>query len=158
MPESWSSRFDRWRLNWFPAYRGTGARIVYIADDWLEVRVRLPLNWRTRNYVGTIFGGSLYGTADPIYMVMLIRALGPEFTVWTQAASIRFLRPGRSTLRTTFKLDREFVTAIASDARAQGRTTRDFVIELADAGGEVCFNCVQTIHVRHRSPSGGRKA
>lgn len=48
-----------------------------------EVRIRLPLSRRTRNYVGTIFGGSLYGALDPIYMIMLIKALGPEpaFTV-----------------------------------------------------------------------------
>lgn len=148
MPESWSSRFDRWRLNWFPAYRGTGARITYIADDWLEVGVRVPLNWRTRNYVGTIFGGTLYGAVDPIYMVMLIRALGPEFVVWDQAATIRFLRPGRSTLRATFRLDAATVAGIASDARAQGRITRDFQIELRDSDGTVCFQCTKTIHIR----------
>jgi hypothetical protein len=34
------------------------------------VRVRIPLSWRTRNYVGTIFGGSMYGAVDPIYMLM----------------------------------------------------------------------------------------
>jgi len=148
VPESWSSRFDRWRLNWFPAYRATGARITYIADDWLEVRVRLPLTWRTRNYVGTIFGGSLYGAVDPIYMVMLIRALGPEYVVWDQAATIRFLRPGRSTLHATFRLEPDTVAAMAADARVQGRITRDFQIELRDGEGTVCFQCTKTIHVR----------
>jgi len=59
------------------------------------VRIRLPLIWRTRNYVGTIFGGSLYGAVDPIYMIMLIKALGPDYIVWDKAATIRFLRPGR---------------------------------------------------------------
>ena len=108
MPESWASRFDRWRLEQLvPGVpRHGGPHHLRIADDWLEVRVRLPLTWRTRNYVGTIFGGSLYGAVDPIYMVMLIRALGPEFVVWDQAATIRFLHPGRSTLHATFALDR----------------------------------------------------
>ena len=81
MPESWPTRLARWRFNWFPAYRATGARITYIAADWREVRIRLPLSRRTRNYVGTIFGGSLYGALDPIYMIMLIKALGSEPTV-----------------------------------------------------------------------------
>jgi acyl-coenzyme A thioesterase PaaI-like protein len=92
MPESWPTRLARWRCNWFPAYRATGARITYIAADWREVRIRLPLSRRTRNYVGTIFGGSLYGALDPIYMIMLIKA-GPDYTVWDKAATIRFLRP-----------------------------------------------------------------
>ncbi|HBE81322.1 MAG TPA: DUF4442 domain-containing protein, partial [Blastocatellia bacterium] len=66
MPESFESKRFRWGFNLFPAYRGTGGRVTYIADDWKEVRVKLPLNWRTRNYVGTIFGGSIYGAVDPI--------------------------------------------------------------------------------------------
>src|SRR5262249_50738923 len=37
--ESWKSRVMRWRFNLFPAWRGTGARIDYIAEDWREVRV-----------------------------------------------------------------------------------------------------------------------
>jgi acyl-coenzyme A thioesterase PaaI-like protein len=66
--------FDRlrtrlWRLafRFFPAYRGTGGRVTHIEPDWSEVRVEVPANWRTRNYVGTIFGGSMYGAVDPIY-------------------------------------------------------------------------------------------
>jgi acyl-coenzyme A thioesterase PaaI-like protein len=98
MTESLRSRFTRWGFNWFPAFRGTGARITYIARDWREVRLRIPLSRRTRNYVGTIYGGSMYGAVDPIYMVMLIRLLGPEYIVWDKSASIRFKKPGRSTL------------------------------------------------------------
>ena len=104
MPESMQSRLLRWKFNLFPAYRGTGGRIDYIADDFREVRVRLPLSWRTRNAVGTIFGGSMYGAVDPIYMIMLIRLLGRDFVVWDKAAEIRFLKPGRATLYATFKI------------------------------------------------------
>ena len=94
MPESLSSRLLRWKFNLFPAYRGTGARIDYIADDFREIRVRLRLSWRTRNAVGTIFGGSMYGAVDPVYMIMLMRLLGREFVVWDKSAEIRFLKPG----------------------------------------------------------------
>ena len=80
MAESRRTRLQRWRFNFFPAYRGAGARITYIAADWREVRIKLPLNWLTRNYVGTIYGGSMYGAVDPIYMIMLIRLLGPCIT------------------------------------------------------------------------------
>ena len=36
MPESLRSRLLRWTFNLFPAYRGTGARVRYIASDPLE--------------------------------------------------------------------------------------------------------------------------
>ena len=102
MPESLTTRMLRWRFNFFPAYRGTGGRITYMADDFHEIRIKLPLNWRTRNYVGTTFGGSLYGAVDPLYMVMLIKILGSGYIVWDKAATIRFKRPGRETLYAKF--------------------------------------------------------
>ena len=100
--ESWRTRLWRWGLNFFPAYRGTGGRVTFIAADWSEVHVTIPLNWRTRNYVKTIFGGSMYGAVDPIYMFMLIKILGPEYVVWDKTAAIRFRRPGRERLFAKF--------------------------------------------------------
>ena len=87
-------------------------------------------------------------------MVMLIRALGPEFVVWDQAATIRFLRPGRSTLRATFRLEPEQVAEIAAAARAEGRVNREFETELVDAEGRVCLACTKTIFIRHATGSG----
>ena len=97
----------RWRphaFNLFPAFRGTGGRVRLVSADFREIAVELPLNWRTRNYVGTIFGGSLYAAVDPFYMIMLIQILGPDYVVWDKAASIRFRKPGRSTLYARFLL------------------------------------------------------
>ncbi len=112
MTESWRTRLRRWGFNFFPAYRGTGARITYIAADWREIRIKLPLNWRTRNYVGTIYGGSMYAAVDPIYMIMLIKLLGPGYVVWDKAASIRFRKPGKRTLTARFVVDEAETEAI----------------------------------------------
>ena len=117
------SRRDVWKFNLFPAYRGTGGRLVYIADDWSEVRIRLRLTWRTRNYVGTLFGGSLYGAVDPLYMVMLMHRLGPEYVVWDKSASIRFRRPGRGTLYATFRIDDDELAASVPPWRPRARST-----------------------------------
>jgi acyl-coenzyme A thioesterase PaaI-like protein len=103
MPENFKSRRFRWFWNFFPAYRGTGGRVTYIADDFHEIRVKLPLSWRTRNYVGTIYGGSIYASIDPIYMLMLMHILGSEYIVWDKAAKIRFKKPGKETLYVDFK-------------------------------------------------------
>ena len=152
MPESWRSRVTRWGFNWFPAYRGTGARIEHIASDWTEVRIRLPLSWRTRNYVGTIFGGSLYGAIDPIYMIMLIKLLGKDYEVWDKAAAIRFKRPGRSTLRAAFRLDDGELDQIKGDVAASGRTERTYTVELKDGEGNVCMSCDKLLTIRARPP------
>ncbi len=112
MNESIRPRLLRWGFNLFPPYRRTGARITYIAGDFGEVRIKLPLNWKTRNYVGTIFGGSMYGAVDPIYMIMFIKLLGPKYIVWDKAATIRFRKPGRTTLYARFTVAKQEIEAI----------------------------------------------
>jgi hypothetical protein len=153
MHESWTSRLARWRFNWYPAYRGTGGRVTFIRHDFMEVRVTLPLWWRTRNYVGTIFGGSIYASVDPFYMLMLIKVLGPEYAVWDKAAAIRFRRPGRTTLYATFQFDQAFVDGIRAELENVEKLDRNFIVELRDAGGEVHAIVEKTVNVRKRGPT-----
>ena len=150
MPESRATRWLRWRFNLFPAYRGTGGRIAYIAADFHEVSVRLPLSWRTRNYVGTIFGGSLYGAVDPIFMIMLIQLLGRDYIVWDKSATIRFRKPGRTTLFATFTIDEAELEAIRS-ATANGEPVdRVYHVDLADEQGVVYASVEKVIYVRRK--------
>lgn len=150
MPESLNSRLMRWRFNHFLCYRGTGARIVYIADDYLEIRVRLPLNRRTRNYWGTIFGGSLYGAVDPVYSVMLIYALNHEFIVWDKSATIQFKQPGRNTLTARFVIPPEELKSIRAALRHQPKIDRVYTVELIDPDGVVCAEVEKVVHIRRK--------
>ncbi len=150
MPESFKSKVTRWGFNWFPAYRGAGGKLLYIADDWHEVRVMVRRNWRTRNYMGTIYGGSMYGAVDPVYMIMLIKILGPDYIVWDKSASIRFRRPGRTPLYATFKLDEAEINATRETADRDGKTDRVYSIDLVDTEGEVHAVVEKTIHVKRR--------
>lgn len=131
----------------FPAYRGTGGRVTYIADDWHEVRVKLPLNWRTRNYVGTIYGGSIYGAVDPIYMLMLMHILGPGYTVWDKAAKIRFRKPGRETLFVRFELTADEVAEIKSSAETAKSVDRIYRLELKSREGVVHAEIEKTLYI-----------
>ena len=151
MPESWRSRLMRWGFNLFPAYWSTGASITYISHDLREVRIRLPLSWRTRNYVGTIFGGSMYGAVDPVYMTMLIKLLGPGYVVWDKAAAIRFRRPGRSTLRARFVLDASVLESIREDLRHAPSVERVFTVDLTSADGTVHASVEKVVHVSRRA-------
>lgn len=150
MAESLETRLFRHGFNLFPAYRGTGGRVRYIASDWREVRVELPLSWRTRNYVGTIFGGSMYGAIDPFYMIMLIRNLGRDYVVWDKAASIRFVRPGRSTLAARFVLEPAELDAVRGALETARSVDRTYRVDLADRDGLVHATAEKTVYVRRR--------
>jgi acyl-coenzyme A thioesterase PaaI-like protein len=150
MPESLRTRLERHGFNLFPAYRGTGARVRYVAADWREVHVELPLSWRTRNYVGTIFGGSMYGAVDPIFMIMLMKNLGPGYLVWDKAAAIRFRKPGRGTLRARFLLDPAELDAIRGALATERSLDRTYRVDLLAPDGTVHAEVEKTIYVRRR--------
>jgi len=138
----------RWGFNLFPAFRGTGARVTYVADDFREMRVKLPLSWRTRNYVGTIFGGSLYGAVDPEYMTMLIKILGRGYIVWDKAATIRFKKPGRGTLYARFVVTEEEIATIRRLLETEASIDRVYNVELTDAAGVAHAAVEKTIYIR----------
>jgi len=146
-----NARLLRWKFNLFPAYRGTGARVTYIANDFREVRVRLPLSWRTRNAVGTIFGGSMYGAVDPIYMIMLMAILGRDYVVWDKAATIRFRKPGQTTLTATFTIDDAELDAIRAATAGGQPIDRTYNVDLVDRDGVVHASVEKVIYVRRRT-------
>ena len=59
-------------FNLSPMYRRSTARIISVSDDLHTVKIRIPLSYKNRNYVGSIFGGSLFETFDPIPMIQLM--------------------------------------------------------------------------------------
>lgn len=144
-------RAFRWAINWFPAYRGTGGRVTHISDDWRAWRIKVPLNWRTRNYVGTTYGGSMYGAVDPILMLAYLRILGPDYIVWDKAASIRFRRPGRSTLYATIRIPEHEVAEVKRLCAEQPKVDRTYTVELADDEGVVHCQVEKVLHFRLKS-------
>lgn len=147
MSESFASKLDRWKFNLFPAYRGSGARVLYISADYREIRVKIPLTWRTRNYVGTIYGGSMYAGIDPIYMLMLIKTLGSGYIVWDKAANIRFKRPGKETLFADFLLTQEELDEIKLLLETEKSVDRIYTVELKDKNGKIHCLIEKTLYI-----------
>jgi hypothetical protein len=150
MPESFKTRWQRRGFNFFPAYRGTGGRLIYLADDYHEIHVKIPLTWRTRNYVGTTFGGSMYGAVDPVYMIMLIKILGEDYVIWDKAATIRFKKPGRSTLYAKFRIEPEEIEAIRDELTRSNSTERIYRVSLVDKDGKVYAEVEKTLYIAQK--------
>lgn len=152
MHKTLRSRLTKLRFNLHPAYWGTGARITYVAPDFREIRLKVPLTWRTRNLVGTTFGGSLFGALDPIYMVLLMHRLGAEYIVWDKSATVRFLKPGRETLYGRCRLRNAQVESIREELEHRSSAERVFTANLSDADGTVHTVVEKTIHIRKQTP------
>jgi acyl-coenzyme A thioesterase PaaI-like protein len=147
MTESFSKKIERFKFNLFPAYRGSGGRIAYISDDYHEILVKLPLNWRTKNYVGTIFGGSMFAATDPIFMVMLIKILGKNYLVWDKSTNIRFKRPGKETLFAKFLITPEEIGEIKAQLEETKSIDKIYKIELKNKEGKVHAIIEKTLYL-----------
>lgn len=150
MRESFRTRWFRWMTNLWPCYRGTGGKVTFVAADWSEVRVKLPLSWRTRNYVGTIFGGSLYASVDPFFMLLLIKRLGPDFIVWDKAASIRFRKPGKTTLTAVMRIDNAELAEVRRLMETEVKLDRTYRVEFADREGIVHAEIEKVVQIRKK--------
>jgi len=149
MSESLRSRLLRLAMNFrYPCYRRTGARVIYVARDFTEVRIKLPLNWKTRGHWGTTFGGSMYGAIDPVLLVMLAVRLGRDYQVWDKAATIEFKKPGRSTLYARFRIEEAEIEELRRLLAQEPKLERRYSIALTDAAGTVHAAFTKTLHLR----------
>lgn len=147
MKESFESRLWRWVGNWFPAYRGSGAKVTYVSSDFHDVCIELPCSWRTRNHMGITWGGSLYAALDPIYGVMLYKLLGHKFRVIDSEAKIRFLKPGRETLYAHFHIPEENFHSLKQQLTSCDKTQLHLQVSLKNKQGIVHVTCDKHIHI-----------
>ena len=144
-------------MNWYPMFFGTGGKILFWSGDSKEVQVRLRRNICTYNYVGTIFGGSMFSASDPFYMLMLYRILGGQYVVWDKAAKIRFRKPGRTTLYARFLLTDADLAEIRQEVGQHGQMDRTFVIQWQDKDGAVYAEIERTCYIADKTHYEQRK-
>ena len=150
MIESLKSRLTRILFNYFPIFWSTGAKITYLAADFKEVHIKLPLSWRTRNYVGTIFGGSMFSATDVLYFLLVVKNIGEDYIVWDKASSIRFKKPGKGTLYTKAVISDEEIEIIKTELRNIDKIDRVYYLDLIDEAGDICASVEKTIHIQNK--------
>jgi acyl-coenzyme A thioesterase PaaI-like protein len=141
-------------MNFYPPFLGAGIR-VRLSEDRRTFHVRMKLGFFNRNYVGTHFGGSLYAMCDPFFMLLVIPALGPEYVVWDKTATIRFLRPGRGTVRATFHVPEDRIEEIRRDADKAASVEPHFTAQVIGEDGQVVAEVEKVLYVRRRRSGGG---
>ena len=145
--ESRKTRFYRLIFNIFPAYRRTGARVKFISSDYMEIHVQLGLNWATKNYVGTVFGGSIYGALDPIYMLQLMNLLGKNYVVWDKEAKIRFMRPVKSKVFARFLIPETLLEDIKNKMKNQKEIDIELIAQFTDKTETVYAEANKLIYI-----------
>jgi hypothetical protein len=139
----------RW-INLWPPFLGMGVRIRSIAPDMKAVDVEVKLRFWNANYVGTHFGGSLFAMTDPFYMLMLMANLGSDYIVWDKAATIRYRKPGKGTVRAEFRLSDSQIDDIREKLKTLPKYEPVFSVEVKDEAGVVIAEVEKVLHVRKK--------
>jgi len=140
-----------WRLlRFYPPFLGAGIRVKHVAEDLRTIEVEMPLHFWNQNYVGTHFGGSLYSMCDPFFMLILMHQLGPDYIVWDKAATIRFKKPGKGTVKAVFHTPEERVAEIRAQADANGKLEPTFTVQVTDTEGNVVAEVEKLLYVRKK--------
>ena len=141
----------RW-INFWPPFLGMGIRVKRIAPDMRAVDVEMKLRWWNANYVGTQFGGSLFAMVDPFFMLMLMANLGRDYIVWDKAATIRYRKPGKGTVRAEFRLSDGQIDDIREKLKTLPKYEPVFSVEVKDEAGVVIAEVEKLLHVRLKQP------
>ncbi|WP_242155965.1 DUF4442 domain-containing protein [Aestuariivivens sediminis] len=141
------SAIFKFGFNFNPTYRRTAGRVTYVSKNLQMVKIKVPLSSRNKNYRGTMFGGSMFGATDPIYMIQLITILGDEYVVWDKAASIKFKCPGNQTLYAEFNLSDEFIESVKTDMKVYKEKMYKLSVNLKDKTGIVYAEIERNIYV-----------
>ena len=135
-------------FNLSPMYRRTSGKITYISPDLHKIKIKLPISYKNRNFVNTIFGGSMFASVDPFPMVQLINIIGNEYVVWDKAAKIRFLRPGTSDLYAEFIYTKDEVDEIKKQVAEKNEIEISKVTQLKEQKTDlVCCEVDKRIYI-----------
>jgi len=135
-------------INFYPPLLGAGIRSRTIDERTIRVEMKLtPFN---KNIVGVHFGGSLYAMCDPWFMLILMRVLGKDYIVWDKAASIKFIKPGRSAVSATFHIPQERVDEIILATANGEKFEPTFTVDVLDKEGQLVARVEKLIYVKRK--------
>ena len=145
------STIYKYGFNWSPMYRRSTAKLISVSDDLHYVKIRLKLNWKNRNYAGSIFGGSMLSATDPIYMIQLIQILGDDYVVWDKAVEARYKRPAKSTIYGEFIFSEDEITVLKKVIEKNNETDILKTMSLVDEKQNIIATFNKTLYIADKS-------
>ena len=145
-------------FNIWPCIWCTGGKIKFISGDFHELHVQLKLNIRTRNRVGTVYGGSIYSSVDPYYMLMMMEILGKDYVVWDKGATIKFVRPITEKVKCRFLIPDDMVEKVKTEIATNGQYVFDLPLEYVDDEGKVYAVFTKTVYTASKEYYKNKKA
>lgn len=137
-------------LSIWPPFLFSGISVREISKDFRYTKVRLKKKALTSNYVGTLFGGSLFAMTDPFYMLMILKNLGRDYIVWDKRSEIEYVAPGKSTVYAEFEVKEADLNEIKQGVAAAGKYLKWFDVEIKSLDGTLVAIVKKQIYIRKK--------
>ncbi len=142
----------KWTFNISPMYRRSTARIQSVSEDLSKICIKLPISYKNKNYMGTIFGGSMFSSVDPIPMVQLIYLTNHQYVIWDKSAEIYFKRPANTDLYAEFIFTKEELKEIEERIKTENEIVIVKTTQLTDKNKETLYcEIKKTIYIADKN-------
>lgn len=138
------------RVSLYPPYLGAGIKLKKVNENFTRFEVEMKMTWYNRNLFGTHFGGSLYAMCDPFYVFIVLNYLGKEYVVWDKSANIKFLKPGKGTVKGVFEIKEEELLKVKKETDIEEKKTFFFTAVITNYKDEKIATVEKEIYVRKK--------
>ncbi|MFZ4862949.1 YiiD C-terminal domain-containing protein [Sphingobacterium sp. Mn56C] len=143
----------KWLLRSYPPFLFQRIWVKRIHKDFKGIDVKIYKNILNINSNRTIFGGTIFSAIDPVHPILIdqiLRARGITKTIaWLKSAKIEYLKPGRTDLQFSIKLNDTEIQEAFDEIQTRGKVVKTFVTEVFDKNGIKCAICHNEIYIRN---------
>ena len=146
-----SERTLKWAMRFYPPLLFQRIWVKRFEKNFTGVEVKIFRSILNINYNRSIFGGTIYGAADPFYAVLFHQALlrkGYKVQVWQKAADIDYIKPGMSSLHFNIRIKDEDLAEACNALDTNSKFVKSYPLEIKDIQGDTCAKVNSLIYIR----------
>ncbi|MEZ0453025.1 DUF4442 domain-containing protein [Sphingobacterium thalpophilum] len=131
-----------WLLRVYPPFLFQGIWVKKISPGFKGAEVKIYKTLFNINTNKTLFGGTIFAAADPIFPILLdqyLQMTGFKKTVaWLKSSTIEFKKPGKTSLSYKVELPDQLLSECTEAIRSRGKIVKNFSLEIKDRYDELC--------------------
>ncbi len=144
----------KWVMNLYPPLLFQRIRIKNFEKDFKGASVKISKSILNQNYNKSIFGGTIFSAADPLYPVLFYQMLlrrGYKITAWSRSATVRFFKPSLTDLFFDVTVKDEDIIDCENQLNVFGKYKHSFPVDIYDRDKVLCATIINEIYVRNLS-------
>lgn len=141
----------KWLMRFYPPMFFQRIWVKTIHKGFLGVDIKINRSVFTTNLGNSIFGGTIFSATDPFYALLfgqILRKKGFKITVWLKSAQIQYIKPGRTDLHYSIRINQAMVDEAVGVLTREGKFIKSYPIEIFDTQGELCATAQNEIYIR----------